>query len=49
MQKLDLKETLDKMVKANEVRWYGHVDRKDDDNVLKRALILEVNWKRNRG
>ena len=30
------------MAKANGVRWYGHVIRTDDDNILK-AMMLEVN------
>ena len=45
---LGLKETLDKMTKANGVRWYGHVVRRDDNNVLKKALMLEVNGQRKR-
>ena len=46
---LDLKERLNRMAKANEVRWYGHVIRRDDDNILKKAMMLEVNGKRKRG
>ena len=30
-----LKETLDRMAEANGVRWYRHVIRRDDDNILK--------------
>ena len=41
MKMLDLKKTLDRMAKANGVRWYGHVIRRDDDNIL--------NGKRKRG
>ena len=37
-----LKETLDRMAKANGVRWYGRVIRTDDDNILKKAMMLEV-------
>ena len=48
MEMLGLKETLDRMAKANGVRWYGHVLRRDDDNILKRAVMLEVNGKRKR-
>ena len=33
MEMLGLKETLDRMVKAKGVRWYGHVIRRDDDNI----------------
>ena len=46
---LGLKETLDRMAKANGVRWYGHVIRRYEDNTLKKAMILEVNGKRKRG
>ena len=46
---LGLKETLDRMAKANGARWYGHVIRRDDDNILKKAIMMEVNGKRKRG
>ena len=46
---LGLKEKLDRMAKANGVRWYGHVITRDDDNVLKKARMMEVNGKRKRG
>ena len=46
---LGLKETLDRMAKANRVRWCGHVIRKDDDSILKKAMMLEVNGQRKRG
>ena len=36
------------MAKANGVRCYGHVIRRNDDNVLK-AMMLEVNGKQKRG
>ena len=49
MEMLGLKETLDRMVKANGIRRYGHVIRRDDDNILKKAMMLEVNGKRKRG
>ena len=45
---LGLKETLDRMAKVNGVRWHGHVIRRDD-NILKKAMIMEVNGKRKRG
>ena len=48
MEMLGLKETLDRMAKANGVRWYGRVIRRDDDNILK-AMIIEVNGERKRG
>ena len=48
MVMLGLKETLDRMAKANAVRWYGHVIKRDDDNILK-AMMMQVNGKRKRG
>ena len=33
-QMLDLSETIDELAKANSVRWYGHVLRKDKNNFL---------------
>ena len=49
MDMLGLKETMDGLAIANAVRWYGHVLRRDDDDVLKIALNFEVNGKRKRG
>ena len=48
LMEMYLKETLDRMAKANGVRWHGHVIRRDDDNILK-AMMMEVNGKRKRG
>ena len=39
MGMLGLKETIDRLAIANGVRWYGHVLRRDDDNVLRIALV----------
>ena len=39
---LGLKETAVKMAKANGVRWYGHVLRRDDGHVLRKASKLPV-------
>ena len=49
IEMLDLKETVVLMAKANGVRWYGHVLRKDDGLVLRKALVFEVKGKRKRG
>ena len=49
MQMLDLNETMDQLVIANSVRWYGHVLRKDENNFLRRASDLKVKWTRKRG
>ena len=37
------------MAKANGVRWYGHVIRRDDENILKKEMMLEVNGQPKRG
>ena len=37
------------MAKANGVRWYGHVLRRDDGHVLRKVLEFEVKGKRRRG
>ena len=41
MDMLGLKENIDRLATANEVRWYGHVLRRDDDSVLRVALVGE--------
>ena len=43
------KETLVQMAKVNGVRWYGHVLRRHDGHVLRKALEFEVKGKRKRG
>ena len=51
MEMLELKETVIQMAKpkANGVRWYGDVLRRDDGDVLRKALEFEVKGKRKRG
>ena len=49
MEMLGLKETVVQMAKANGVRWYWHVLRRDDGHVLRKALKFEVRGKRKRG
>ena len=39
---LGLKETIDQLAMANSVRWYGHVLRREDGHVVRRALDFEV-------
>ena len=46
MEILGLKETVVQMAKANGVRWYRHVFRRDDRHVLRKALEFEVKGKR---
>ena len=45
MEMLGLKETVVQMAKANRVRWYGHVLRRDDGHVSRKALEFEVKEK----
>ena len=49
MAMLGLRETVDKLAKANAVHWYGHVLRRDEDDVLKKALRLTVAGHRKQG
>ena len=49
MPMLDFNDTIDQLAKANSVRWYGHVLRKDKNNFLRRALDLKVKGTRKRG
>ena len=49
MEMLGLKETVVWMAKANGVRWYRHVLRRNDGHVLRKALEFEVKGKRKRG
>ena len=49
IEMLGLKETVVQIAKANGVRWYGHVLRRDDGHVLNKALEFEVKGKRKRG
>ena len=49
MEMLGMKETAVQMAKANGVRWYGHVLRRDDGHVVRKALEFEVRGKRKPG
>ena len=49
MQMLGLEEAVDRLARANGVRWYGHVLRRDVGHVLRRALEFEVSGPRKRG
>ena len=39
---LGLNETTDQFAMANSVRWYGHVLRREDGHVVRRALEFKV-------
>ena len=49
MSMLSMKETMDQLVMANSVRWYGHVLRREDGHILRRALYFEVECQRKKG
>ena len=46
---LGLNETVDQLAMANSVHWCGHVLRREDGHVLRRALDLEVVGQRMKG
>ena len=46
---LGLSETIDQLAKTNSVCWYGHVLRREDGQVLRRALYFEVEGQRKKG
>ena len=45
---LGIKELLQRMAKASSMRWYGHVLRKKDENVIVKALKFEISGSRGR-
>ena len=49
MEMLGLEESAERLAKANGVRWYGHVLRKDEFHPLRNALDFKVNGRRGRG
>ena len=49
MLMLDLNETADQLAMANSVRWHGHVLRREDGHVLRRALDFEADGQRKKG
>ena len=49
MDMLGIKESLDRMAKISSIRWYGHLLRKEDENVMVKALKFEVSGSRGRG
>ena len=46
MLMLGLNKTTDQLAMANSVHWYGHVLRREDSHVLRRALDFEVEGQR---
>ena len=48
MDMLGIKESLDGIAKASSMRWCGHVLRKEEENVIVKALNFEVSGSRGR-
>ena len=48
MDMLGMKESLYRMAKASSMWWYGHVLRKEDENMIVKALKFEVSGSRGR-
>ena len=57
MDSLSFKNILDRPAKADQMQWYGHVLRRDNDDVVRRVLDFkvvigrgreqhEMNWRR---
>ena len=46
---LGLSETIDQLAMADSVRWYGHVLRREDGLVLRKALDFEAECQRKKG
>ena len=46
---LGLNETIDQLAMEDSVHWYGHVLRRKDGDVLRRALDFEAEGKRIKG
>ena len=44
-----MNETIDHLAMANSVHWNGHVLRRDDGHILRRALDFEVEGQRKKG
>ena len=45
---LGIEKSLDRMAKASSIRWYGHVLRKENENVIVKVLKFEVRGSRGR-
>ena len=42
MDMLELKEAADKLAKVNGMRWYGHVLRQPEEDVLIKTMVYVV-------
>ena len=46
---LGLKKAADNLARVNGVRWYGHVLRQPEEDVLMKAMVHEVDQKHKQG
>ena len=49
LEMLGLNESVEMMAKASATRWYGHVLRREEGNILREALDFKVDGPRRRG
>ena len=49
MDMLGLKKAADKLARTNSMRWYGHVLRRSEEDVLMKAMVHEVDGKHKQG
>ena len=46
---MDLNDTMNQLAMASSARWYGHVLRRVESHILRRALDFEVEGQRKKG
>jgi len=49
MQLLGINESIEMLANARALQWYGHVLRREEDNILRKALDFEVDSQRKKG
>jgi len=49
MNMLGLRETVENLAKASNLRWYGHVLRREEDDALRKVLSFKMEGLRKRG
>ena len=48
MDMLSIEKSFDRIARASSMRWYNHVLRKEDENVIVKALKFKVSSSRGR-
>ena len=49
MDMFELKKASDKLARVNGVRWYGHIVKQPEEDVLMRPMVHEVDGKHKQG